>query len=173
MSDADLTRLLMLSGDRIVDSAGEELARIVRPRWSLKKLFSRTQEEIRLVRPDGTVLLSLPEQTDSGIRSLWMRNADGARVGLVERRGRMGLTGGTLNVSDATGQAMGTIATDSAYQSFTARDPQGEEVAAAMLGGQTWTMRLHRELPDTWQAVFLAVVVAAEEIQAMAPKNFA
>jgi hypothetical protein len=114
VSDADLPRLLLMSGDRIVDSAGEELARIVRPRWSLRKLFSRTQEEIRLVRPDETILLSLPEQTDPDIHSLWVRNADGARLGLVERRGRMGLGGGNLDVTGATGQAMGTIATGNA-----------------------------------------------------------
>ncbi|MBA9001580.1 hypothetical protein [Thermomonospora cellulosilytica] len=173
MSDADLPRLLLLSGDRIIDSAGEETARIVRPRWSLRTMFSRTQEEVRLVRPDGTTWLSLPQQTEQDIHSLWVKNADGDRLATVERRGGRGLTGSTLDVADASGRAMGTIAAGNAHQSFEARDLLGDRLATASLAAHTWTLRLRREMPGAWEAAFLAVVVAAEEIQAMAPENFA
>lgn len=87
-------RHFLMTGDKFVDWKGKEFAVIERPRWSFRDLFRSSDQPVRVLSPNGTLLFQMPPQRTRDIDQLWIEDDSGTRIATLRRTGREAMTEG-------------------------------------------------------------------------------
>lgn len=155
---------LVIGEDGITDPDGTVLAEIRRPKASLRRLLSSAREGLSVVAPDGTPLLRLERPDGAKIKSLWVENGAGERVGEFKGRSRFNPTGGRFEVL-RDGAVIGTARCGTLQDSLEAATTEGEEVARAERRASDWAVDLRPGITDDWTRLFVAFVIATEVVR--------
>lgn len=155
---------LVIDEEEITDENGTKLAEVRRPRFSWRTLLSSAREGLSVVATDGTTLLQLEHPEGPKIKSLWVRDGAGEPVGEFRSRSRLALTGGRFEVlrNDAV---IGTAHSGALLDSLEAATAEGERVATAERVGESWFVELHPGITDDWTRLFVALVIATEQVR--------
>lgn len=155
---------LLFTDDAFTDRDGGVLARVERPRRSWRSIFT-SAGDLRIVRADGSLLFEMPDLAGEDLTELRVAAADGLPAALVKKKRRLAPFKLEFTVQDDAGAPMGTVKTNPAWDSLTAEDPSGSPIADAETSGRSWTVDLRPDGSAGWNAVVLAMVVAADEMQ--------
>ncbi|ACZ00387.1 hypothetical protein Tcur_4869 [Thermomonospora curvata DSM 43183] len=129
------TSELLIGEEEITDMDGIGLAVIQRPKVTLRRPFTAAREGLSVVGTDGATLLRLERPDGPTIKSLWVENGAGERVGVFTGRSRFALTGGRFEIS-RDGAVIGTARCGALLDELEAATKDGERVATADRQGE-------------------------------------
>lgn len=158
------TSELLIGEEEITDMDGIGLAVIQRPKVTLRRPFTAAREGLSVVGTDGATLLRLERPDGPTIKSLWVENGAGERVGVFTGRSRFALTGGRFEIS-RDGAVIGTARCGALLDELEAATKDGERVATADRQGEEWFVRLSPGITDDWTRLVVAFVVATEIVR--------
>lgn len=161
-------RHFLMTGDKFVDWRGNEFAVIERPRWSFRAVFSRSDQEVRVLSPDGTPLFRMPSQRTRDIDVLWVEDDSEARIATVRRTGREAMTANLFQAADADAEPFGNIRGNSLYTNFEVMDVRNRPAGHISTSGGMTTIKCFDD-SDRWRYLLMALAIAAEvaaELQA-------
>ncbi|WP_067806778.1 hypothetical protein [Actinomadura formosensis] len=155
---------LLFSDDTFTDWDGVVLAKVKRPRWNWRSMFT-SPGDLEVVRADGLSLFTMPELDGEDVDELRVTTTDEIPPALVRKKRGLSILNLGFTVLDGNGTTLGTIETNHAWDSLAATLLSGLPVAAAEVSGRSWTLSLKPEGSATWNVVLLAMVIAADEMQ--------
>ncbi|QKW39166.1 hypothetical protein HUT06_38330 [Actinomadura sp. NAK00032] len=161
-------RHFLMTGDGFVDWRGTEFAVIERPQWSLRGMFRRSDQEVRVLSPDGSLLFQMPRQRTRDIDALLIEGGSGAPVATLRRTGREALAGNLFEAADAQGASFGTVRGNDLYTEFEVMDPRQMSVGHISARGGLTTIRCPDD-GERWRYLLMGLAMAAEvaaELQA-------
>ncbi|WP_030173570.1 hypothetical protein [Spirillospora albida] len=146
---------LLYANGTFANWAGEVLAEMRHPRGTWRTLFLTTDDRVRLVRPDGDLVLRTVLPDGSTVRRVPVEDALEDPCGTV-RRHRRGYT-----VEDSSGAPTGTIAVDG--NTYVMSDAQQQAMGSGTERPDAWQIELSPRISDTGARLFLAFVMAMDE----------
>lgn len=162
-------RHFLMTCDGFVDWRGNRFAVIERPRWSLRDLFRRSDQEVRVLSPDGTLLFRTPPQRARDIDLLWIEDASDVRIATLTRAGGEAMTANLFQVADAQAAPFGIIKGDPLYTDFQVMDSRNMPIGHISTSGGRTTIQSPDD-SDRWRFLLMALAMAAEaaaELQAL------
>ncbi|TDB82951.1 hypothetical protein E1264_30420 [Actinomadura sp. KC216] len=156
---------LLFSDDVFTDWEGAVLARVRRPRQTWRTMFT-SGGKLQVVRADETLLFEMPNVDTGGVDEFRVEAADGIPPASVRKRRKLSPLKLEYTVQDDAGTPLGAVKTNPAWSPVEAEGTSGSPVATARLtGGHSWTVDLRANTSPGWDAVMLAMVIIADEMQ--------
>ncbi|MFI0350670.1 hypothetical protein [Actinomadura sp. 9N407] len=164
------TRELLYSHGDLKDWDGTSFADLRYPRGTWRTLFMTTDQKVRLIRPDGSVLLSIERPEGRKVKTVPVWDGQDQRVGTIKSQGGLRLTSEAFNVLDGAGDILGAIRGSHARQKYEVFEADDQKVASTVLQGDTWAIDLEPNLTDDWTRLIVGFTVAAMEADLNPPQ---
>ncbi|MBA9002918.1 hypothetical protein [Thermomonospora cellulosilytica] len=162
------TTRLVVGEKAITDDEGVRLAEIRRPEASLRRLLTSARDGLRIVAPDETLLWRMELPDGPELKSLWVEDAAGARIGDVRRRRRWNPLGAARYDIVRDGTAIGTAACGSLGDSVAVTTASGDEAGTARRQSDgAWFAEVRPGLGDEWTVLLVALAIGLEEVRAV------
>lgn len=138
------------------DWHGRTLAEIQHPRrGSWRTLFLTGDDRVRLLRPDGGLVLTTVFAGETAVRDVPVEDSSEKPIGIIRKRG------GDFAVEDASGVTIGGIHID--RNNHVMSDLRRQTIALGAEGPDAWRIDMRPGISDTDARLFVAFVMVMDE----------